>query len=155
GFGEGATAVYFGAPAPRAGELRFDEGHDPEIAAGRRELVGRNHGVDRGCKERRLGLGQREIGCRFAPSRGNGSRRSRGLLGLRGSGWGEARGNGGGGGPQKKGGGQRVCSRPRGFFRSWAPPCLPRQSLMLHAGTRSAPRGDLSSPRGDSSCRFE
>src|SRR5262249_31977990 len=92
GFGEGATAVYFGAPAPRAGELRFDEGHDPEIAAGRRELVGRNHGVDRGCKERRLGLGQREIGCRFAPSRGNGSRRSRGLLGLRGSGWGEARG---------------------------------------------------------------
>src|SRR5262245_10241502 len=52
GLSERAAPVHFGAAAPRAGELPVDEGHEPAIAAGRREFVGRNHGVDRGCKER-------------------------------------------------------------------------------------------------------
>src|SRR5207237_607446 len=97
GLPERASTVHFGAAAPGARELPVDEGHDPAIAAGRRELVGRNHGVDGGRKERGLGLGQREIGCRFASGRGTGGGRSCGLLRLRGSGWGETRGNGGGG----------------------------------------------------------
>jgi hypothetical protein len=127
--------------------LAVDEDRDAAFAARGRELVGGNERIDGRDNEGGLRRRQRDelvgLWCR----RG---RRSRRLLRLRGSGWGETRGDVLA--PNRK------LRRAIGLLSSdvllsamATSRALPRQSLTLHAKTRRAPRGHL---RGGLSLSF-
>src|SRR5262245_66638863 len=90
-----------------------------------------------------LALAQREIGCRFTSSRGSGGRSSGRLLRLNGSGWGKTRSNGGAGAQQEIAACDRIVVVRHVLVSHGDLPCLPRQSIMLDAATRHAPRGDV------------
>src|SRR5262245_39274873 len=82
-FAERAGTIELGARAEAAGELPIDEDDHAAVGAGRRQLIGRNHGVGDSGEEGSLKRAQREIGHGLVRRRGCGHRSGSLSLALR------------------------------------------------------------------------